>query len=255
MKTALVTGGAGGLGRAICAAFDGAGYRVGVMDLDHAATIGAADLRNGVALPASVTDEASVDAALASFGEVPDVLVNAAGIVCKTPILEHSLADFRKVIEVNLVGAFIVSKAVAKGMVQRGSGNIVNISSIGSITASTNCGAYGPSKAGITNMTKLFAVELAPHGIRVNSVAPGMIAAGMGEIAVHDPKIGALRRSMVPGGKLGQAEDVAKVVLFLASDDAQYISGEQIVVDAALTVSVMAQAQDGQVRERDEVTA
>jgi NAD(P)-dependent dehydrogenase (short-subunit alcohol dehydrogenase family) len=239
MRSVIVTGGGGGLGLAICRAFAEAGYRVGVLDLAMAAADGAAQLKNAVALPGDVTDEDAVASALVAFGHAPDVLVNAAGIVRKVPILEHSITDFRRVLEVNLVGAFIVSQLVSRLMVKRGSGSIVNISSIGSLTAATLCGSYGPAKAGLTNMTKLFAVELAEYGIRVNAVAPGLIAAGMGGMVNTDPLMRAHREAHVPGGRLGQAEDVARAVLFLASDDARYISGEQIVVDGGLTVSVI----------------
>lgn len=239
MKSVIVTGGGGGIGGAICRVFSAAGYRVGVLDLGPAAEKGAAGLANAVALSADVTDEASVAAALKVFGATPDVLVNAAGIVRKSPILEHSVADFRKVLEVNLVGAFIVSQQVARGMVARGSGNIVNVSSIGSITAAVLCGSYGPSKAGLTNLTKGMAVELAPHGVRVNSVAPALIATGMGDIVNTDPRTREVRKALIPNGEFGTGEDVARVVLFLASDEARYVSGEQVVIDAALTVSIL----------------
>jgi NAD(P)-dependent dehydrogenase (short-subunit alcohol dehydrogenase family) len=242
MKSVIVTGGGGGIGGAICRTFSAAGYRVGVFDLEPAARSGAAALKNAVPLPGDVTDEASAAAAVKAFGETPDCLINAAGIVRKTPVLEHSVANFRRVLEVNLVGAFIVSQIVAREMVKRRSGVIINISSIGSLTAATMCGAYGPAKAGLTNLTKLFAVELAETGVRCNAVAPGMIATGMGEIVNHDANIRAVRQRALPTGQFGTGEDVAKTCLFLASDDARYINGEQIVVDAALTVSVISGA-------------
>ncbi len=241
MKTALVTGGGGGLGAAICAKLLAEGYRVGVLDreADAAARI-AAGLSDAVPLQADVTDEASVDAALAAFGHVPDLLVNNAGIVRKGSLIDQGVDNFRTVIEVNLIGTYVVARAVARAMAARGSGVIVNMSSVAAITANALGGAYGPSKAAVANLTEVMALEFAPLGIRVNCVAPGLIASGMGASANGDPEIGAARLAMVPAGELGTAEHVADAVAFLASDAARYVHGHQLVVDGALTLSALA---------------
>ena len=241
MKTAIVTGAAAGLGAAIAARLTQAGYRVGVLDFDaEQVAAQAGRLAGAVALTADVTDETQVEAAVAAFGEVPDLLVNNAGIVRFGPLLEQSVADFRRVVEVNLVGCYIVSRAVARGMVRRGSGSIVNITSINAISAAPNVGGYPASKAGVAKLTEQFAIELGPQGIRVNAVAPGFIDAGMSAPIYADPRVRKVRSGGVPLRRLGSAADVAEAVLFLASDAAGYISGQQLAVDGGVVGSVLA---------------
>jgi NAD(P)-dependent dehydrogenase (short-subunit alcohol dehydrogenase family) len=180
MKSALVTGAAGGLGAAIASRLARDGYRVAIVDTDEAAARAqAARLPHAASFAADVTDEAAIEAVLDAFGDVPDVLVNNAGIVRFGPLLEHSVADFRKVLDVNLTGTFIVTCAVARRMVARGSGAIVNITSLNAVAPSPDAGAYPASKAGVALLTQHFALALGPHGIRVNAVAPGFIDAGM----------------------------------------------------------------------------
>ena len=240
MKTAIVTGGGGGMGVGIARALAGAGYRIGVLDHDRAqAEACASALPDAVALQADVSDEASVAAALAGFGSTPDLLVNNAGVTHKGALLDLDVARFRRVLEINLLGAFVMAKAIAPGMIARKSGVIINITSIAAITPNPNGGAYGPSKAGLANLTKVMALEFAPHGVRVNAIAPGLIDTGMGRISTVDPAIRAERVTMVPSGDLGTAEDIAKAVLFLASDDARYIHGHELVVDGAVTETVL----------------
>lgn len=242
MKTAIVTGGGGGLGAAIARRLAAQGYLVGVLDHDgEAAKTVASSLSDAVALQADVTDEASVASALGAFNHVPDLLVNNAGIVRKGSLFDQSVDDFRRVVEVNLIGTYIVSRVVGRAMAARRSGVIVNMSSVAALVANSMGGAYGPSKAGVANLTQVMALEFGPLGIRVNSVAPGLIASGMGATANNDPEVGAMRRAMVPAGDLGTADDVADAVLFLASDSARYIHGHQLVVDGAVTHSALAQ--------------
>ena len=240
MPAAIVTGGGGGIGGAIARALGKAGYRVGVLDAQASpAQAVAATIPGAVAFAADVTDEASVAAALKDFGPV-DLLVNAAGIMKKGLLLDQSVADFRRMLDINLIGAFVMLKAVGPGMMARRSGTIINITSIAGIQANSEGGAYGPSKAGLANLTTQMALELAPHGIRVNAIAPGMIAAGMAAAAAADPQVRAARAAKIPAGDLGTAEHIADAVLFLASDAARYIHGHQLVVDGAVTQSVLA---------------
>lgn len=195
-----------------------------------------------MALPCDVTDEAAVSAAFDAFGEIPDLVVNNAGIVKFATITEVSLADFRKIVDVDLVGTFIVARLAAQRMVKRGSGSIVNITSIGGITPSLGTNAYAAAKAGVACLTQLMALELGPQGVRVNAVAPGLIDAGMSAaILAESPALRDVRSKGIPLRRMGQANDIAQAVLFLASDAAAYISGQQLVVDGALTHSVMAQ--------------
>ena len=242
MKTAIVTGAAGDIGAAIARVLAGAGYKVGVLDLDKARVRDVASkIAGAMPLVASVTDEASVEAALDAFGAIPDLVVNNAGIVRFGFLLDQSLEDFRRVLDVDLVGIFVVARACARRMVTRGSGAIVNITSIGGMATGTNAGAYPAAKAGAAKLTEQMALEWGPQGIRVNAIAPGFIDGGMSAGFFKDPKIRARRGNAVPLRRLGTPEDVAQAVLFLGSDAASYISGQHVAVDGGVVHSVLQQ--------------
>ena len=242
MKTAIVTGAAGDIGFAIARALNEAGYRVGVLDLDEQRVSEAAGrIAGAVPLVASVTDEASVEAALEAFGAIPDLVVNNAGIVRFGYLIDQTLEDFKRVLDVDLVGVFIVARTAARRMLSRGSGAIVNITSIGGMACGTNAGAYPAAKAGVAKLTEQMALEWGPQGIRVNAIAPGFIDGGMSAGFFKDPKIRARRGNAVPLRRLGTPEDVAQAVLFLGSDAAQYISGQHLAVDGGVVNSVLQQ--------------
>jgi len=242
MKTAIVTGAAGDIGAAIARVLAGAGHKVGVLDLDEARVREVASKIGGaMPLVASVTDEASVEAALDAFGAIPDLVVNNAGIVRFGYLFDQSLEDFRRVLDVDLVGIFVVARACARRMVTRGSGAIVNITSIGGMATGTNAGAYPAAKAGAAKLTEQMALEWGPQGIRVNAIAPGFIDGGMSAGFFKDPKIRARRGNAVPLRRLGTPEDVAQAVLFLGSDAASYISGQHVAVDGGVVHSVLQQ--------------
>ena len=189
---------------------------------------------------ASVFDESAVEGVLDSFG-APDVVVNNAGIVRFGPLLDLSVDDVRAVLDVNLVGTFVVSRAVAKRWVAAGTpGVVVNVTSMNGVAAGPNAGAYGPSKAAVGLLTSQMALEWGGHGIRVNAVAPGLIDAGMSEPIYADADTREARSSKVPLGRLGTATDVTDVVLFLASDRSAYVHGQNILVDGGVTGSVIA---------------
>lgn len=235
-RSMLVTGGGRGLGAAIAEAASRAGYRVGTID------VGPSDgavpgVREFVC---SVTDEGAIEHVVESFG-VPDVVVNNAGIVRFGPLVDQQLADMRDVLDVNLLGTFVVSRTVARHWIGAGrSGAIVNLTSMNGVAAGPNAGAYGPSKAAIAMMTSQMAIEWGAHGIRVNAIAPGLIDAGMSAPIYADPATRAARESKVPLGRLGTAHDIAETVLFLASDAAGYITGQNIIVDGGVTGSIIA---------------
>jgi len=242
MKTAIVTGAAGDIGAAIARVLAGAGHKVGVLDLDEARVRDVASkIAGAMPLVASVTDEASVEAALDAFGAIPDLVVNNAGIVRFGYLFDQSLEDFRRVLDVDLVGIFVVARACARRMVTRGSGAIVNITSIGGMATGTNAGAYPAAKAGAAKLTEQMALEWGPQGIRVNAIAPGFIDGGMSAGFFKDPKIRARRGNAVPLRRLGTPEDVAQAVLFLGSDAASYISGQHVAVDGGVVHSVLQQ--------------
>lgn len=245
-RLALITGSGSGIGAAIATAASRAGYRIGVMDANaEAARSMAATLGDAVALPCDVTDEAGVDAALATLGATPDLLVNNAGIVKFGHLVDMSVADFRRILDVDLVGAYILSRAVGRVMRERGHGNIVSITSVNSITPSLGTNAYTAAKAGLVAMTKLLALELGPHGVRVNSVSPGFVDGGMGTAVYADPRTREIRTNAVPIRRLATMEDIANAVMFLASDQASYIHGQDLGVDGGLVHSLLSQIPRG----------
>ena len=238
-KSALVTGAGSGLGAAIARRFASDGYRVAIVDVDEgAARSQAASLADAVWFACDITDERAVETMLDSLGSVPDVLVNNAGIVRFGPLLDHSVEDFRKVVDVNLTGTFIMSRAVGRRMVRRRSGAIVNITSLNAVAPSPDAGAYPASKAAVALLTQHLALALGPHGIRVNAVAPGFIDAGMSVPIYVDQDVRTVRASSVPLRSLGTAEDVAEAVAFLASERARYTTGQQLMVDGGVSFSL-----------------
>jgi NAD(P)-dependent dehydrogenase (short-subunit alcohol dehydrogenase family) len=242
MNTALVTGAGRGLGAAIATRLSADGWRVGVLDRDEAlVAAGTAAVPGSIPLIADIADEGSVEAALDQLGGAPTVVVNNAGIVRFGPLIDLELEDFRSVVQVNLVGTFIVARAAARRMrADEIAGSIINITSMNGVAPGPNGGAYGATKSGIALLTQQMAIEWGPWGIRVNAVAPGMILAGMSEQVFADPVIREARESKVPLGRLGAAEDIAAMVAFLASDQASYVTGQNILVDGGVTMSIIA---------------
>ncbi|MDQ1403297.1 MAG: 3alpha(or 20beta)-hydroxysteroid dehydrogenase, partial [Actinomycetota bacterium] len=231
---ALISGAARSMGEVEARLFAAEGAQVVLGDVlvDEAKGV-AADIGDAaLAVSLDVTSEqdwaAAVDAAVSTFGHL-DVLVNNAGILQTRPMMATSLDDYRKVIDVNQVGVFLGMKAATPAMVAGGGGSIVNISSILGLAGQVFSIAYAASKFAVRGMTKVAALELARTGIRVNSVHPGYIdthmlsAANMGVnfSDVYDI-------NTIPAGRMGTAQDVASLVLFLASDDSVYCSGAEI---------------------------
>ena len=250
-RVVIVTGGAKGIGYACVRRFIENGDRVVIADHDTEAGLAALDKlavpeKRAIFVSCNVADKLSVHNLVAqtlnSFDRI-DVLVNNAGIIIKGGILDLSLKDFDKVLSVNLRGAFLVSKAVAKHMVQvlddkddrsgreRCQFSIINMSSVNAVVAIADILAYEVSKGGLNQLTKGMALELAPYGIRVNSVGPGSIKTEMLAGVAENEQALNMIHSRTPLGRIGQADEVAGVVAFLASPDASYITGECIFVD------------------------
>lgn len=239
-RSMLVTGGARGLGAAIGRAAATVGYRVGLVDTDPIPPANGADRHVPIeTFTGSVADPSIVDDVLDRFG-TPDVVVNNAGIVRFGPLLDLDVEDFRAVVDVNLIGSFIVARAAARRWVAEARpGCVVNVTSMNGVAAGSNAGAYGPSKAALSLLTAQMALEWGRHGIRVNAVAPGLIDSGMSEPIYADPATRSAREAKVPLGRLGTAQDIADAILFLASEQASYIHGQNIVVDGGVTGSVI----------------
>ncbi len=242
-RSALVTGAAGGLGLAIARRLAGDGCRVALADIyGDGAARSAAELADAVGYACDVTSESSVAGMLGcfeeAFGGPPDILVNNAGIVRFGDLLEHPVEDFRKVTEVNLIGTFLMSREVGARMAARGSGAIVNITSLNAVQTSPDAGAYPATKAAVAKLTEQFALALGPRGVRVNAVGPGFIDAGMSAPIYRDADVRRLRAAAVPAGRIGTAEDVAAAVAFLASEEAGYIRGQHLLVDGGVSFSL-----------------
>ena len=242
MKNLLLTGASGGIGSEIAQYASEAGYRVGLIDIDQKKLEETqSKIKNSIALRADITQESSVLEALQSFGEIPDALINCAGIVRFGGLLEQEVKDFEDVINVNLLGCFVISCATARLMKEKGGGNIINISSIsGGKHPAIHSGAYAATKAGVAMLTEQMSLEWGKAGIRVNAISPGFIDSGMSATHYADPIERKKREEMVPAQRIGSAEDIAKVVMFLLSEDSSYIHGENIVVDGGVMNSVLA---------------
>ena len=242
MRSAIVTGAGAGIGKAISEKLSKNNYRVGMLDLNESNINDASkEIENSLPLHGDVTNEDSIKEAFGKFGEIPDLLVNNVGIVLFSPLEDHSISDYSKSININLLGSFITSRILINDMIKRGHGSIINMSSVNGINPGIGIGAYPASKAGIISMTQQMAIEWGKFGIRVNCISPGFIDAGMSKPIYKDNKVRALRGGAVPSGRLGEAEDIANAVLFLDSENASYINGHNLVVDGGVISSVIAQ--------------
>ncbi len=242
-KVAIVTGGARGIGNAIARRFLAEGARVVIADIDEDAgsrsveTLGA----DGAVrfIKCDVGDSASVNnlvaATMAAFGDI-DVLVNNAAMLVGGEFLDLAEADFDRVIRVNLKGAFLCGQAVARHMVERVKagehpGAIVNLSSVNAVFAIANQVPYSVSKGGINQLTKVMALSLAPYGIRVNAIGPGSINTEMLAMTMENPDARRRILSRTPLGRIGEPGEIAAVAVFLASNEASYITGQTIYAD------------------------
>ena len=242
MKNAIVTGAGAGIGKAICQKLSQNNYRVGMLDLNEENVNEASKgVENSFPLHGDVTNQESIKKAFEKFGEIPDLLVNNVGIVLFGPLEEHSVEDYSKSLNINLLGSFITSRILINDMIKRGSGSIINMSSVNGVNPGIGIGAYPASKAGIISMTQQMAIEWGKFGIRVNCISPGFIDAGMSKPIYEDPKVRELRGGAVPSGRLGEADDIANAVLFLDSENASYVNGHNLVVDGGVISSVIAQ--------------
>lgn len=248
-RTIIVTGGGGGIGGAVCAAFAAEGAKVAVLDRAPEAANATADrLRDAggsaLAVACDITERSDVDAAVGrvidELGPV-DVLVNNAGWDLFVPFLETEPDDWSRLIDINLVGALHMHHAVLPGMVERGGGRVVNVASDAARVGSSGEAVYAACKAGVVALTKTLAREHSRHGITFNVVCPGptdtALLTTVTETASNPEKLREAFRRAIPMGRLGQPGDLPGAILFFAGDEAAFITGQVLSVSGGLTMA------------------
>jgi len=238
-KIAIITGGGQGIGEAIATAFAEAGATVVIADinLENAQTV--ATTLNGHAIRLDVTNPENVQAVVTEtidkFGQI-DILVNNAGIGQNRPFLDTPLDEWNQVLNVNLTGPFLCGQAVAREMVKQKSGKIINIGSISGQLGAQGRSAYGASKAGIIQLTRIMAVELAPHGVYVNAISPGPVDTEQSR-AMHTEATRQSYLNRIPLGRYGERKEIAAAAVFLASDDSNFVVGHILNTDGGFKMA------------------
>ncbi|MSP63352.1 MAG: glucose 1-dehydrogenase [Myxococcales bacterium] len=242
-KVAVVTGAGRGLGRGAVRALAAAGADVVLLarsaeELGEAAREVEAAGRRALALPTDVTDEAAVEeaaeAVIEDFGKV-DILVNNAGIAVVGPLLDLPLASLRLVMEVNVVGMFLCTRAFGGHMVGARSGRVINVASIAGLAGESDLTAYAASKGAVIAFTKSLAIEWARHGVTVNALAPGYFRTALNSEAIDDPVIGTKLLRHIPLKRVGQPEEIGPLLVYLASDSSSFMTGSVVVIDGGQT--------------------
>jgi NAD(P)-dependent dehydrogenase (short-subunit alcohol dehydrogenase family) len=234
-KVAIITGAGRGIGKAISLAMAHEGALVVLSDRDEDVVCAAADEAGGdaIAVKADISSDSDVaglvQKAIEAFGKI-DILVNNAGIGATTLFLDSSREEFERVVRINLTGTFLVAQAVARKMVERNYGRIVNITSLSGQKGGVGRSAYGSSKAGVDLLTKVMAVELADSGITVNAIAPGPVLTEVSK-TMHTLETREAYNRLVPLRRYGEPEEIADAAVFLASDEAKYVTGHTLNVD------------------------
>ena len=239
-RVALVTGAGRGIGRAIAERLAAEGAKVAALDLDEATARATAEAIGGVGLRMDVTDRASVSAAVAEVERTlgpADILVNNAGWDKAEPFVKSAEETWDKVIAINLKGPIRMTRAVLDGMIERRRGRIVSIGSDAGRVGSSGEAVYSAAKAGIIGFSKTLARELARYQINVNVVCPGPTNTPLlAEVGAGNPKLAEALKRAVPFGRIGEPEEIAAAVAFLASDDAAYVTGQTLSVSGGLTM-------------------
>jgi len=238
-RVAVVTGGASGVGRGLALGLAAVGARVVIADLParegEAASVAA--LCGGESLPVDVAVPEQARALVAEVGHV-DVLVNCAGIIVRTPSLELSEADWDRVLDVNLKGAFFMAQAAAASMVSGGRGGaIVNIASINGLVGAVQRAGYTASKGGLVNLTRTLALEWAEHGVRVNAIAPTYLRTPLTTPLFEDATFMEYLRDRQPLPRDGTPEDIVGAAIFLCSDASALVTGHTLAVDGGWTAA------------------
>jgi glucose 1-dehydrogenase len=246
-RICVVTGAGSGIGRAIATAMVGAGAAVALLDCNHATSEAvAAELRGrggrALAIECDTSETASVSAAAdevqRAFGTC-DVLVNNAGLLRSGALESISLADWNHTLSVNLTGYLLCAQAFGRRMLEARRGSIVHVASVAAHHPQPRSGAYSASKAGVAVLSRQLALEWGPSGIRSNVVSPGLIRTPLSEAFYQAPGVSERRAAMVPSRRVGTPEDIADVVLYLASDRAGYVNGADVAVDGGFAAVLM----------------
>jgi len=237
-RTALVTGSSRGLGLALARSLATAGARVAINGRTAEAVAAVvAGIEGSVAVPFDVTDEAAVVRAVGALGQV-DVLVNNTGMTIRRTLVDLEPEEWRHMLDVNLTSAFLVSRSVAPGMIERGHGKIVNVCSVMSELARPTTGAYAATKGALKMLTRSMCAEWARHGIQANGIAPGYFRTDLNETLQADAEFDAWLRARVPAGRWGEPDELGGAVVFLASPASDFVNGHIIVVDGGLSAVV-----------------
>jgi len=245
-KVAFVTGAGRGLGRAGALALAAAGADLVLVSRTQSQLEATARLveglgRRALVAPADTRNAAEVEAAAAAavarFGRI-DILFNNAGTNVRKSVVEMPDEDFHTIMDTNVTGAFLVARAVGRQMVRQGAGVIVNMSSMSALSAEPTKAVYAASKGAMALFTKGLALELAPHGIRVNAIAPGYMLTSLVQGGLEaDPARKQRVLARIPLGRLGQPEEIGGALVFLASDAARYVTGATVVIDGGWTAA------------------
>jgi glucose 1-dehydrogenase len=245
-KICVVSGAGGGIGRAVALGMAQAGASVVLLDNNMENCRASADaLRTSgvrtLALRCDIADPDSVAAAELASREVGpcDVLVNNAGMLLAGPLATVGAEDWNRLLAVNLTGYLLCAQAFGKSMIERGRGAIVHTASIAGSNAQGFSGAYSVSKAGVLMLSRQLAVEWGPHGVRSNVMSPGLVRTPMSETFYQDSEVLRRRAAAIPLGRIGTPEDMAQVVLFLASERAGFVNGQEIIVDGGFEHMLM----------------
>lgn len=246
-RVCVVTGAGSGIGEETSRQFAAAGAKVAVLDMDQSAAervVRDIELAGGcaIALAADVADPEAVQLVASKVESalgLCNVLVNNAGVQFPEALLTMELAKWKRAFDVNLTGSLLCSQQFGAQMVKQGRGAIVHLGSIAGANPRAGGGAYSPSKAAIAMLGRQLAVELGPHGIRSNTVAPGYIKTPLSARSYRDPEVAKARQRMVPLGRIGSPQDVAEVILFLASDRASFLTGQTVLLDGGMDQILM----------------
>jgi gluconate 5-dehydrogenase len=242
-KLALVTGSSRGIGRAIAEGYAGAGARIVINGRDAKAVDAAVKAigTNAVAMPFDVTDSAAIEAAVAriekEIGPI-DILVNNAGMTKRHPFTEFPEADWRAIMATNLDAVFLVTQSVARRMIPRARGKIVNICSVMSELGRPTIPAYVASKGAVKMLTKSMCSEFAKHNITANGIGPGYFATELNQALMDDEKFSAWVCARTPAGRWGRLDELQGAAIFLASDASSYVNGHVLYVDGGMTAVV-----------------